>query len=143
MLDRAGDLQLDTYITHKGALPVKEAQKIFCQLASAVSYLHTMAICHRDLKPDNILVTSDAQGNFTKITIIDFNVAASKEQKVFDWNNPNSGNWIKGGTGLKEWSAPETRSRLYYNVSSDVWSLGCLLYFMLTAKQPFNKGTTI
>ena len=37
---------------------------------------------------------------------------------------------IEGGTGMKEWSAPETRSQANYGISSDMWSVGCLLYFM-------------
>ena len=56
------------------------------------------------------------------LTLIDFNVAV-------DMRNVADG-LIEGGTGLKEWSAPETRSKANYEINSDMWSVGCLLYFM-------------
>jgi serine/threonine protein kinase len=45
---------------------------------------------------------------------------------------------MKGGTGLKEWSAPETRLRLYYGMEIDVWALGCILYYSLTGRSAFE-----
>ena len=69
------------------------------------------------MKPDKILVHEGT------VTIIDFNVATTNKM-------------IKGGTGVKEWSAPETRSGVTYSLESDVWSLGCLLYFMVTKDKP-------
>jgi len=39
---------------------------------------------------------------------------------------------MKGGMGLKEWSAPETRQKLYYGPEIDLWSIGCILYYIVT-----------
>lgn len=76
-----------------------EVKSIFKELFDTVHYLHSKNICHRDLKPDNIIY--DAQTKTLKL--IDFNVAT----KI----GKDSGE-IRGATGLKFWSAPETRTAL-------------------------------
>jgi len=96
------------------------------QLASSLVYLQSQGIVHRDLKPDNLMVTTGPL-----VTIIDFNVA-------YDLKKESSDGRIKGSTGLKEWSAPETRSRLFYGTEAESWSLGCILYFMVFGFQPFT-----
>jgi len=87
------------------------------QLFQATEYLHRNNVCHRDLKPDNIMISSDLQ-QFSKhandsssepgsdvepikVKVIDLNVAFEVTPE-----NPR----IRFGTGLKEWSAPETRT---------------------------------
>ena len=104
--------------------PLSEAviRSIMTQLFNTVSYLHSKGVCHRDLKPDNILINNEngslnlidqnvpSKSDIQRVSvkIIDFNVAVqldSEEDK------------IRGGTGLKEWSAPETRQFLYSDVT--------------------------
>ena len=50
---------------------------------------------------------------------------------------------ITGGTGLKEWSAPETRRGLASDFNIDCWSLGCIMYLLCTGEQPYQKDETI
>jgi serine/threonine protein kinase len=68
------------------------------QLTQALAYLLSQGVVHRDLKPDNIMVATGPM-----VTIIDFNVA-------YDLNKESPDGRVRGSTGLKEWSAPETRS---------------------------------
>lgn len=67
-MERAPGLPLDQI---KHPLPLQTVTKLFKMLLEAVSYMHYQGICHRDLKPDNIIVADD----FESLKIIDFNVA--------------------------------------------------------------------
>ena len=112
------------------------------QLFKVTEYLHSNRICHRDLKPDNVLVCEKMDSPYNKgvdsfavqIKVIDFNVAVklSSEDDL-----------IMGSTGLKEWSAPETRQQLYSDCKIDCWSLGCLMFMLCTGKQPFGPHDKI
>ena len=102
------------------------------QLFQATDYLHRNKICHRDLKPDNILATPEYstkgltnQSKSIRVKIIDFNVAV----KLHDENSK-----ISGGTGLKEWSAPETRLKLHTDYKIDCWTLGCVMFLLCTGE---------
>jgi serine/threonine protein kinase len=94
-------------------------------------------VVHRDLKPDNVMIVFDG-GAVPQIKLIDFNVAHS-----FDVESEASEIEIKGGTGLKHWSAPETRIQLFYSIASESWSIGCLLYFMIFGVPPFNEDSDL
>jgi serine/threonine protein kinase len=50
---------------------------------------------------------------------------------------------MKYGTGLKEWSAPETRTRPSYGMEIDAWAIGCILYYVLTGNEPFEPTSSI
>ena len=50
---------------------------------------------------------------------------------------------IKGATGLREWSAPETRKSAYNSCKIDLWTLGCLMYFLCTGNQPFEPEDSL
>ena len=100
------------------------------------------------MKPDNIMVThvpsaetASASGEDgcllwqpLRVKLIDFNVAVQVD-------NPASK--ITGGTGLKEWSAPETRKFLHNDFKIDCWTLGCVMYFLCTGQQPFAPNDNI
>lgn len=119
---------------------------IMKQLFQATEYMHRNNICHRDLKPDNIMIShyvdtmnqggnNDSSSHHSgsevepiKIKVIDLNVAFEVTPE-----NPK----ICFGTGLKEWSAPETRNQLYTDFKIDSWSLGCVMYFISTGVAPF------
>jgi serine/threonine protein kinase len=98
-------------------------------LIKAIDGIHDANVCHRDLKPDNIVIRN--KNGETKLTIIDFNVAVDLDMSPA----------ISGNTGLKQWSAPETRSNPIYSSKCDIWSFGCLVYFMHIKKSPFSKLT--
>ena len=58
-----------------------------------------------------------------KVKVIDFNVAVKVDDETSQ---------IQGGTGLKEWSAPETRQKLYSDFKIDCWTLGCVMFLLCT-----------
>lgn len=81
------------------------------------------------------------------MTICDFNVACifrpqDKSDTAASWDHAHAQS-IKGGTGLKEWSAPETRGRYHYGPEADLFTVGCLLYLAIFGKQPFEPGQNV
>ncbi|ODV61664.1 serine/threonine/tyrosine protein kinase RAD53, partial [Ascoidea rubescens DSM 1968] len=133
-----GDL-MDFVVAH-GAIGEEAARQITKQILEAIKYVHDLGISHRDLKPDNILI---AQDNPTIVKITDFGLA-----KISD------GTFLKTFCGTLAYVAPEiikdrvnmkqrqSRSqRTAYSCLVDMWSLGCLLYVILTGHLPFSGGT--
>jgi serine/threonine protein kinase len=102
------------------------------QLLSAVEHMHRHKVCHRDLKPDNILLTEIKEDSDIMLKVIDFNVAVDLRL------SPS----IRGKTGVDEWSAPETRKWAEYDEKCDIWSVGCLILFMLSGLTPQQGAFT-
>lgn len=69
-----------------------------------------------------------------QLKVIDFNIACNFNENEAD---------IRGGQGLRSWSAPETRSSLSYTSNSDMWTVGCVLYYLCTGEEPFGEDTPI
>lgn len=119
---------LGKLISEEGPLPEEQAKKMFGQVVSAIRYCHNLDIVHRDIKPQNILI--DGEGN---VKLIDFDQAITCRP----------GTLLSGHCGTRDFNAPELVLREPYDgKSSDVWSLGVLLYFITTAYLPF-RGNTI
>ena len=123
------------------------------QLFQATEYMHRNNICHRDLKPDNIMISSyiqaisDANNNNDNNSISSTGEIEPIKIKVIDLNvafevTPEKPR-IQYGTGLKEWSAPETRTQQFTDFKIDSWTLGCVMYFICTGKPPFQPNSQI
>ena len=87
---------------------------------SAIQHMHEQGVTHRDIKPDNLLVTKD-----NKVFIIDFNVSHIKKHKKTK---------MMTKTGSIIFSAPEILYSGYYDEKIDIWSAGVVLYMMLSGK---------
>jgi serine/threonine protein kinase len=110
---------LDYIISH-GPFDEAEARIIFAQIVSAVHYLHiTKSVVHRDLKLENILLTSSGS-----IKLIDFGFAYLNR-------GPTCEQW-----GSKAYAAPEIFLGTPYDQSIDLWSLGVVLYAMVCGSLP-------
>jgi len=103
-------------------IPEQEIWYLFYQIASAVDYIHKTRIIHRDLKPANVLLTRDMQ-----VKLTDFGLSRMTPH--------NTG--PKTVCGTPYYMSPERINEIGYSYSSDVWSLGCILYEMATLKSPF------
>lgn len=110
---------------YKEKLPNKmQVKTIMKQLISALTYIHSKGIVHRDIKLENILV--DKNGN---IKLIDFGLCAVKEEE-FDM--------LQGLVGTVRYTAPELIKGEGYNESVDVWGVGIILFLLLTGEYPFD-----
>ncbi|KJZ74799.1 hypothetical protein HIM_05916 [Hirsutella minnesotensis 3608] len=116
---------LFTFINSKGRLSEEVAIYFFRQMISAISYCHSFNVCHRDLKPENILITADLQ-----IKIADFGMAALHQ---------TANHQLATACGSPHYAAPELlKNRQYRGDRADIWSLGVILYAMLSATLPFD-----
>merc|ERR1712195_180488 len=103
----------------------KQTREITSQLVSAVSMMHSVNVVHRDIKPENILMVSKDGHPFIKVC--DFGFAVKK---------PEEG--MTDTIGTPHYVAPEVLSGENYHLKCDVWSVGVVVYVMLSGRTPFN-----
>ncbi|PIA18175.1 kinase-like protein, partial [Coemansia reversa NRRL 1564] len=112
------------YVSNYGRLREDEACRIFRQIVSAVDYMHQNCIVHRDLKLGNIMLDRSGQ-----VRIIDFGFA-----DTFEWGKQHN-----TFCGSPSYASPEiVCSVKYTGPEIDIWSMGVVLYYMLTGLLPFD-----
>lgn len=121
---------LKQIITEEGVLPWKWSVNIAMQIASALETAHKNNIVHRDIKPHNIIITEDGVAKVT-----DFGIAKAVS---------NSTITAFGTTiGSVHYFSPEQAKGGYTDAKSDIYSLGVVMYEMLTGKVPFDADTSV
>ena len=119
-------------------LPVSLALKVARETAESLREAHDKGIFHRDLKPDNVfLVTVDDDPNYVKV--LDFGVAKIKESSQVDGTLTQAGMIF----GTPRYMSPEQANADPIDGRTDLYSLGCMIYEMLTGRPPFEAGTPI
>ena len=121
---------LKEYVKCKTVLKWQEALKIGQKIASALEEAHSKHIVHRDIKPQNIIVTSD--GN---IKVTDFGIAKAATTSTVSIDNDV--------LGSVHYISPEQARGGYVDEKSDIYSLGIVMYEMLTGKVPFEGETPV
>jgi serine/threonine-protein kinase len=114
-------------IDRQGKLPIERAVGITLAICEALAYVHGHGVVHRDLKPDNVMVYAGDQ-----IKLIDFGIA--RETKVHLWRRARH----KEATGTPDYVAPEQIKGKRSDARSDLYSLGVMLFEMLTGEVPFS-----
>ncbi|MDO4550249.1 MAG: serine/threonine-protein kinase [Planctomycetia bacterium] len=132
-------------ICHRGALPVNETLVYSLQIAMALSHLDQFQIVHRDIKPSNILVTQSGWAKLIDLGLArQFNTEISLPEGDDDLNFPAQKKDLTatGVTlGTFDFISPEqAREPRTVDIRSDIYSLGCTMYYMLTGNPPFSQG---
>jgi len=116
-----------------GPMPPRDAARILAKVAEAIELAHRRGVLHRDLKPSNILLDEQGQPHVT-----DFGLAKQQSDPI---------SLTRSGTvlGTPAYMAPEQAAGARGEVgpASDVYSLGCILYHMLTGRPPFQAGSAL
>ena len=112
--------------TQKTLLTENQIKELIIQLANGINYLHHFGIIHRDLKPENIMMSDKSTQALVKI--VDFGL--SKVLGIFEKSNE--------AYGTLAYAAPEVIHKNSYNNTIDIWSLGVILFFLISGNLPFN-----
>ena len=121
-------ITLKNYIDMKGKLDIREALNISVQIASGLSAAHENRIIHRDIKPQNIIMSRDG-----KVKVTDFGIA-----KVADSTTVTT-----TAAGTVHYISPEQARGGYSDERSDIYSLGFTMYEMVTGRVPFEGETNV
>lgn len=131
---------LETRILKKGPLNLIDTVKLVLKLLDGIAYAHKHGIIHRDLKPANILLTSEANGE-TSVKILDFGIAklAGLDDESEDQYMTSTGEIF----GSPFYMSPEQCMGETVDTRSDIYSIGCTLYEMLTGQVPLDGGSPL
>ncbi len=121
-------ITLKKYIDKKGRIDVKEAVSIAIQVAQGIQTAHSHHIIHRDIKPQNIIISREG-----KVKVTDFGIARASSSQTISSNAVGSVYYI----------SPEQARGSYSDERSDIYSLGITLYEMVTGMLPFEGDNTV
>lgn len=124
---------LSDIIRENGPLHYKTALTLSKQIASALSFAHRNNIIHRDVKPHNVLLTTDGTAKIT-----DFGIAKAINTSTIVDNNTG-----EGVMGSVHYFSPEQARGGYVDEKSDIYSLGIVMYEMLTGQVPFDADNPV
>ncbi|MGI6084793.1 MAG: Stk1 family PASTA domain-containing Ser/Thr kinase [Acetivibrionales bacterium] len=130
VMEYVDGITLKEYIQHKGSLDWKEAVDISVQICNALSKAHSRNIIHRDIKPTNIIMTSEGIPK-----VADFGIARSVSSET--------DTMIIDTIGSVHYSSPEQARGGYTDEQSDIYSIGVTIFEMVTGTLPFEGETPV
>lgn len=128
VMELVDGITLKKYIEKKSRLSVKEAVSIAIQVSMGLEAAHHNHIIHRDIKPQNIIISKDG-----KVKVTDFGIAKAATSNTITSNV----------MGSVHYTSPEQARGGYSDERSDIYSLGITMFEMLTGRVPFNGETTV
>ena len=121
-------ITLKKYIEKKGKLEIRESIGIAMQVCQGIEAAHEQKIIHRDIKPQNIMISKDG-----KVKVTDFGIARAASTQTISSNAMGSVHYI----------SPEQARGGYCDERSDIYSIGIVMYEMLTGMVPFEGESTV
>ncbi len=124
-----GDTIADRIAAYRAPLPLSETVHVFEKVCEAIDYVHRHGVIHRDIKSNNIKISSEG-----KVKLLDFGIAKAQ-------NAQQQLTQVGSVIGTLQYLAPELIRGGTADASGDVWALGVLLYEMVTGRVPFDADT--
>lgn len=128
VMEHVEGITLKTYIEKKGQLSFKESVSIAIQVSRGIEAAHNKNIIHRDIKPQNIIISTEG-----KVKVTDFGIARAASANTI-------GSDVMGSV---HYASPEQARNGFVDNRSDIYSLGILMYEMVTGRVPFDGDTTV
>lgn len=135
VFEHVDGLNVRSLVEQKGPLPLAEALSYTIQVAEALSHADERGVVHRDIKPSNVLITPEG-----RVKLIDMGLARLRN------TDPATADLTQSGVtlGTFDYISPEqARDPRNADVRSDIYSLGCTMFFMLAGHPPFPEGTVL
>jgi serine/threonine protein kinase len=140
VMDWINGVSLGAKVKRDLRVPPIEAIVIFQQVASALAHAHQNKVVHRDLKPDNIMLSRDADGR-TVVSLVDFGIAkVLDEESGLDARNLTQTGVV---VGTPTYMSPEQARGEQIDGRTDIYSFGCMMFFALAGKPPFLGATVV
>lgn len=128
VMEMVEGMNIEQYVGRNGTIPLEQAVKYMMKILQTIQYVHEQGIIHRDIKPSNIMIRPN-----NEICLLDFGIA--KDTNAIGITKTVFGTVL----GTDGYMSPEQADGMDIDHRSDIYSLGCVFYFMLTAHHAYNK----
>ena len=130
---------LSAFVKGNGPLSIEDARGVVLDVANGLKHAHENGIIHRDIKPRNMMVTSTDDKKIRAVKLLDLGLATLAQDSIASDATSSDANFV----GTPDYIAPEQATvGGHIDERSDIYSLGCTLYYLLTGKPPFHEAAS-